>query len=209
MVNDFYRLLDKKYPDGADLNFLSALLVRYPYLVSVRKMYLKALLSSGNIHFQSEMSKSLVYMSDKRNFYFYLYPDLKIENQEPLLRKDKFTGSYFDFLELAGEEKENSLKKLAEKLKEARGKFSSDTKSKRAKQTQIQVPVVDYFKLEDENTADILVENEENVKDLIKNKNYTQALELLRKLNLNNPKKSVYFADQIRFLEKVIQFQHN
>jgi len=26
----------------------------------------------------------------------------------------------------------------------------------------------------------------------------------LRALNLNNPKKSVYFADQIRFLEKVI-----
>jgi len=47
--------------------------------------------------------------------------------------------------------------------------------------------------------------SEESVKRLIKNRKYTEALEILKKLNLNNPKKSVYFADQIRFLEKVIE----
>ena len=33
---------------------------------------------------------------------------------------------------------------------------------------------------------------------------YEEALVILNELNLNNPKKSIYFADQIRFLEKVI-----
>jgi hypothetical protein len=39
---------------------------------------------------------------------------------------------------------------------------------------------------------------------MIKNGNYTKALEIITELNLANPKKSVYFADQIRFLKKLI-----
>lgn len=41
-------------------------------------------------------------------------------------------------------------------------------------------------------------------KILIKNQNYTKALQIIQELNLNNPEKSVYFADQIRFLKKLI-----
>lgn len=33
---------------------------------------------------------------------------------------------------------------------------------------------------------------------------YSQALEIIKRLNLDNPKKGAYFADQIRFLEKLI-----
>lgn len=39
---------------------------------------------------------------------------------------------------------------------------------------------------------------------MIKNGNYQKALEIINEISLNNPKKSVYFADQIRFLEKLI-----
>ena len=38
----------------------------------------------------------------------------------------------------------------------------------------------------------------------IKQGRYSKALEIIRRLNLNYPKKNVYFADQIRFLEKLI-----
>lgn len=38
----------------------------------------------------------------------------------------------------------------------------------------------------------------------IKQKRYDKALEIIRKLYLKNPKKNTYFADQIRFLEKLI-----
>jgi hypothetical protein len=42
---------------------------------------------------------------------------------------------------------------------------------------------------------------------MIKNGNYAKALEIITELNLANPKKSIYFADQIRFLKKLIKNQ--
>lgn len=39
---------------------------------------------------------------------------------------------------------------------------------------------------------------------MIKNGNYTKALEIISQLSLDMPKKSIYFADQIRFLRKLI-----
>ena len=38
----------------------------------------------------------------------------------------------------------------------------------------------------------------------IKQGNYSKALQIIKQLSLDNPKKNAYFADQIRFLEKLI-----
>lgn len=41
-------------------------------------------------------------------------------------------------------------------------------------------------------------------KIMIKNGNYQRALEIITQISLNNPEKSIYFADQIRFLQKLV-----
>ena len=46
--------------------------------------------------------------------------------------------------------------------------------------------------------------DEEIARNLIKNRKYEEALAIIERLNLINPKKSIYFADQIRFLKKLI-----
>ncbi len=212
MVSDFYKIVDSKSELGlAEMSSLSELISKYPYFVTARKMYIKALQTTGNIHFQSELNKLSIYLSDKRPFYFYLYPDMKLEESVELSRKEKYSGSYFDFLEMAGPEKENSLKSLAEKLKNARNSLKDTFKSELPAQEpkKVTVPVVDYFKIEESNADNILVDSEEQIREMIKMKKYQEALDSMKRLNLNNPKKSVYFADQIRFLEKVIQYQHN
>ena len=38
----------------------------------------------------------------------------------------------------------------------------------------------------------------------IKQRKYARALEIIRSISLKNPEKNIYFADQIRFLEKLI-----
>ncbi|MDR0865961.1 MAG: tetratricopeptide repeat protein [Candidatus Symbiothrix sp.] len=43
----------------------------------------------------------------------------------------------------------------------------------------------------------------------LKQKKYVKALEIIRKLNLLYPEKNIYFADQIRFLEKLIINEKN
>ncbi|MDE6338467.1 MAG: hypothetical protein K2K97_01605, partial [Muribaculaceae bacterium] len=48
--------------------------------------------------------------------------------------------------------------------------------------------------------------SESLAKIMIKNGNYQKALEIITEISLNNPKKSVYFADQIRFLKKLIKY---
>lgn len=41
----------------------------------------------------------------------------------------------------------------------------------------------------------------------IKERNYRGAYQIIRSISLNNPKKSIYFADQLRFLELLIRNQ--
>ena len=43
-----------------------------------------------------------------------------------------------------------------------------------------------------------------NLGQLLKEKRYREALELIEAQNLNNPQKSIYFAHQIRFIKKLI-----
>ena len=38
----------------------------------------------------------------------------------------------------------------------------------------------------------------------VKQQRYSKALEIIKKLSLKYPKKNAYFADQLRFLEKLI-----
>ena len=46
--------------------------------------------------------------------------------------------------------------------------------------------------------------SESLAKIFIRQKNYSRAYEIIEQLSLNYPKKSVYFADQLRFLRKLI-----
>lgn len=80
--------------------------------------------------------------------------------------------------------------------------------------SQLKVEKAEPAKEEETETA-ATEEEEEDVEDesyftetlakiYVKQQRYSKALEIIKKLNLKYPKKNAYFADQIRFLEKLI-----
>ena len=58
--------------------------------------------------------------------------------------------------------------------------------------------------LEEDELEDESYFTETLAKIYVKQQRYSKALEIIKKLNLKYPKKNTYFADQIRFLEKLI-----
>jgi hypothetical protein len=203
------------HPEAVGSQFaseLKSLIEKYPYFYQARLLWLKSLQKSESIHFESEVPATALYASDQRWLYFYLYPERYI-NQETQLREAKFSGSYFDLLDAAeaeGGDAKLTLRMIAERLKASRAMLvnteKTEDKDKPAKKIEVDpskiiVPVIDYFKYDA--TANPIT-LEEKSKLLIKEKKYKEAIEILNQLNLINPKKSIYFADQIRFLEKII-----
>ena len=66
------------------------------------------------------------------------------------------------------------------------------------------LPQLEENEKSDENGGDEGYFTETLARIYIKQGRYSKALEIIKRLNLNYPKKNAYFADQIRFLEKLI-----
>ncbi len=72
------------------------------------------------------------------------------------------------------------------------------------KETPEYTPAIETPKASTETEGDEGYFTETLARIYIKQGRYSKALEIIKRLNLNYPKKNVYFADQIRFLEKLI-----
>jgi hypothetical protein len=194
---------------------LKELVDRYPYFVTTRVLYVKALQQSHSIHYAANLKIASIYCSSRRWFYFYLHPEKMLSNEPYQHNKNgKSSGDYFDMInriESDGGDSKQSLKNLAERLKAARD-MAQIPMIQPVKKSAIQNNLQKIAKVNpvfNSNSTDQSIKqaveiSESNAKKLIIAHKYAEAVEILRALNLNNPKKSVYFADQIRFLEKVI-----
>ena len=124
-------------------------------------------------------------------------PDLSTDYTSYLLREEDFEGK-----------KEEDIPKL--KGQELIDSFIEKTESEDGIRLQI---------TDDGETSEVLPEEESETdedgedescftetlaKIYVKQQRYSKALEIIKKLSLKYPKKNAYFADQIRFLEKLI-----
>jgi len=202
---------------------LKEMVERFPYFVPSRILLTKSLQLSNSIHFEAHLKTTTVFIPSRRWLYYYLYPE-KLLSAEPYRRERnaKSGGDYFDMLnvvESGGGDTRQSLKNLADKLKSARSLVNIPTvplkihSDKVPENIDVETSVNELdrkvVEVVDANLVDVSVsqsfENSEaNAKKLISERKYNEAIVILKELNLNNPKKSVYFADQIRFLEKVV-----
>ena len=129
-----------------------------------------------------------------------------------------------DYAQLLAEEEENSTPDPTEaggdsqdalinafiiKSREHQGHFPPAVEEEQP-ETQ-PVPVDDVAVSAPDTTDDSLL-SESLAKIYIKQRRYEKAYEIIRTLSLNFPEKSIYFADQLRFLQKLIinqQYNNN
>ena len=100
------------------------------------------------------------------------------------------------FIEQAAREEAEGVEPIKETAL-SEEEFSSETI-----ETEEVVPDTEKEESDTEEGEDYFTET--LAKIYVKQQRYDKALEIIKKLNLKYPKKNTYFADQIRFLEKLI-----
>lgn len=143
-----------------------------------------------------------------------LHTTEKEEEAFPLSEKSIVATDYFSFIESMDNASEESSPKEMQQLKHH--DIIDDFIEKSESSNLFIVP--DEFSKNRQNESSKETDNvndsdsfltETLARIYIKQQKYEQALAIIKRLSLNFPKKSVYFADQIRFLEYLIINEKN
>ena len=229
---------DPKLLNQTTVEMLRKQLLRYPYYQSLRLLLLENLYLIHDPQFNEELRRSAPLLAD-RSVLFHLIEGAHYEIEPQTIeeslnmRDDDRTQSLID-LYLDKLPSEKTSRKISPN--EAAQDYASyliqmDAEEEKA---PFELPVTDDEDEVQTNTTPrktriILSEksdeelqtpsNEEPRKEefytetlahiYIKQHKYERALEIIKALSTNNPKKNSYFADQIRFLEKLILINKN
>lgn len=179
-------------------------MLRYaPYCANTRLLLLKGLHKTNDLNYAAELPGTLLYAPSPRVLYQLLFGGSRQGR-----RRTKHSGDYFDMLdtlEKTRRQTNESLQELAERLRQARLMLQQPEERQAAKVTAESPMEVAEPPAEPAVRKSAPLEiSEEAVKKCIKAKKYAEAVEILEQLSLINPKKKSIFADQIRFLKKVI-----
>lgn len=166
----------------------------YPTCEMILWHYLRVLYRNDDISFEQELMRLGLRLSDREAFYRFM-TKRKVEQAFPELAAT--TGDWFGENEKRSEESKATLIDLARKLKAERlaRKAKKETEKVVSDIPEKPKPVLDEMSEQGKKLR---------VKELINDKKYSEALEILRSINLSNSKKSATFAVQIKWLETII-----
>ena len=181
---------------------LRTMVARYPAFQSLRLLFLKNLYLLHDETFGNELRKSVLYVADRRALFYFIEGELSamkpLKEVKPVVTQEKEEPTVDRTLSLI-----NSF--LMERPDEQ--SFEEETAL---------APDTSGYVLTEDNISDGGQEEKEAedfddgyftetlAKIYLKQHRYDKALEIIRKLYLKYPKKNIYFADQIRFLEKIV-----
>lgn len=233
------KLIDnEKNLNDATLPVLEQLVEEYPYFQTARLLLAKNRHLANHEMFEACLGKTAVFAADRRRL-FYLINSRKyarfFPKEETLAQTDRTQTLLDSYLEKYSEEAVETQKTelniattdYLTYLENLKGETSGEQDAQQEFKHQ---DIIDNF-LEKAEANEIAFappkqdnfntqssDNEINgdgfltetlAKIYIKQKKYEQALAIFQRLSLNFPKKSVYFADQIRFLELLILNEKN
>ena len=211
-----------QHPETLDRDTLYELrnmLARYPYFQSLRLLYLKNLYILHDINFGAELRKAVLYIADRRKLFQLIEGDrfavqsrkkgvplTEVAGQTPFDYSMDYTTYLLEDNTTAAESEE-----VAPKLKgyELIDDFIEKSESEaplclKPLKEEAEISVTPSEEVSAAEEEDDSCFTETLAKIYVKQQRYSKALEIIKKLSLKYPKKNAYFADQIRFLEKLI-----
>ena len=209
------------------------LVEEYPYFQAAQILYTLNLRTTKDSRFDAELRKTACYAADRKNLFYRVENDYFVPEKIEKLEKHEETvpGSAFELIDsfLSRKNTKESIRPETVATDYVSYLFSEDKKDAKTGTVALQhQDTIDKFLEANEKTPvkivlkDEMEANAENpfpdldqvnsesffsetlAKIYLKQKKYGKALEIIRKLNLIYPEKNRYFADQIRFLEKLI-----
>jgi len=227
LMADPTMLSEKTLPD------LKQIVDEFPYFHAVRMLYLKNLAVVEDLRLQTEIKKMAIYIPDRMKL-FGLIEGQSFEKASQSVEKAKSFDVVENFLSKSAEsgrkpadqslyfEPASSLDYMYWLSKESQQPDSThstfqhqelidsfiendhDRLRRISKQFSPNTGEKVDEEMKVEKTLDSSYFTETLAHVYIKQKRYEKALEIIKSLYLKYPEKNVYFADQIRFLEKLI-----
>ena len=190
-INNF--LINPDLVANASKEELRRLVETYPYCEALHWMYLRALYIADDAMFDEELMLHGMHISNRRLFFNYLTYQKETDLNSPPVLGGVPEGegiSQFSIL--------NSQLSTPDyfALEQNQAQEMRNEELKKIEVANKQIPEIKPL------------QTEEEAKKLIKEQKYLEAIEILRAISLNNPKKSANFALQIKFLETIIN-NHN
>ncbi|MBQ6766775.1 MAG: hypothetical protein IJP50_07215 [Paludibacteraceae bacterium] len=179
-----------KHPEQLDVNSLPAikdLVQQYPYFQAARMLYIRNLKNTDDLSYHAELKKGAINVPDRVRLE-------QIMNKAASEKKEQSTVTV-----VADDANIESVPQL--KHHDLIDNFI--TANPHIKPVG-EVSDVETVVLDNTNVTDSIF-TESLAKIYIKQGQYDKAIRIFEKLNLKYPEKSSYFADQIRFLKKIIE----
>ncbi|MBR4337263.1 MAG: tetratricopeptide repeat protein [Bacteroidaceae bacterium] len=216
-------IIHPKRMNGTTLYQLRTIVARYPYFQKARLLLLCNLYLLHDPDFNTELHRSVFYVADRRDLWCFVngLNSESLQTAEQVttdegevkgLSTDHTMSLIDDFLQTISVESDS----LASGDSTATDYLTTVGLSSETEQSSQEIDVADVSAtLEIPEKKEVSEGSEEELEPefltetlariYIKQKKYDRALAIIRSLYLNFPEKSIYFADQIRFLEKLVR----
>ena len=196
----------------------------YPYFQAVRFLYLKKLRCDFPERYPQALQENALYAGDRKALFTLLEGAEQTWNGLYPDEKEKPETDAFGLIDSFLASRSSELGRETELYPETTYRFD-DAETPAApvensfalvdafldaspEEKEPQAPVITVAENPENEDSDELQDEEFLTESLakiyIKQRRYAKALEIIRKLSLKYPEKNIYFADQIRFLEKLI-----